>query len=342
MRHIALALFASAPLLLAQAPALVLPEASPRAQISQKVGLTDIEVIYHRPAVNGRKVWDGLVPYGQIWRAGANENTVVAFSTPVSVGGSTLPAGRYGLHMLPTATEWTVIFSSQSQGWGSYSYEPKEDVARVKVTPVASEPTERLAYTFDEPENKGVTLSLRWEKLRIPIRIEVDTNQAVILSLRDQLRGLAQFFPECWSGAAGWCVRNDVNLEEAQKWVDRSLALRESFAGLRIKAALMEKKGDVAGAEALRAKALTIATEAEVNQQGYVLLGQKKLDEAIALFQRNVKGHPDSWNAYDSLAEAYALKGDKAQALLNYRKAFDMVKREDQRTRIQQELDKLK
>jgi len=342
MRHIALALFASAPLLLAQAPALVLPEASPRAQISQKVGLTDIEVIYHRPAVNGRKVWDGLVPYGQIWRAGANENTVVAFSTPVSVGGNTLPAGRYGLHMLPTATEWTVIFSSQSQGWGSYSYEPKEDVARVKVTPVASEPTERLAYTFDEPENKGVTLSLRWEKLRIPIRIEVDTNQAVVLSLRDQLRGLAQFFPECWSGAAGWCLRNDVNLEEAQKWVDRSLALRESFAGLRIKAALMEKKGDAAGAETLRAKALTIATEAEVNQQGYVLLGQKKLDEAIALFQRNVKGHPDSWNAYDSLAEAYALKGDKTQAALNYRKAFEMVKREDQRTRIQQELDKLK
>ena len=97
MRRIAFALLAAAPVLLAQAPALVLPEASPQATVSQKVGVTDIEVTYHRPAVKGRKVWGGLVPYGKIWRAGANENTVVAFSTPVSVGGTTLPAGRYGL-----------------------------------------------------------------------------------------------------------------------------------------------------------------------------------------------------------------------------------------------------
>jgi hypothetical protein len=292
--------------------------------------------------VNGRKVWGGLVPYGKVWRAGANENTVVAFSTPVSVGGTTLPAGRYGLHMLPTATEWTVIFSSQSQGWGSYSYNPKEDVAHVKVTPMPTEPTERLAYTFDDPSEKGVTLSLRWEQLRVPIPVMVDTRQVVVLSLRDQLRGLPQFFAESWNAAAGWCVRHDVNLDEAQVWVDRSLAMRESYAGLRIKAALLEKKGDAKGAEALRAKALSVATEVEVNQAGYTLLGQNKVDEAITLFQKNVKDHPDSWNAYDSLAEAYALKGDKAQATANYRKALDGVKQGDQRARIQGELDKLK
>jgi hypothetical protein len=342
MRRFALGFLATAPVLFAQAPALVLPGASPRAQVSQKVGLTDMEVTYCRPAVNGRKVWGGLVPYGQVWRAGANENTVVAFSTPVSVGGTTLPAGRYGLHMLPTATAWTVIFSSQSHGWGSYSYDPKEDVARVQVTPVATEPTERLAYTFDDPSDKGVTLALRWEQLRVPVRVEVDTKQVVVQSLREQLRGLGQFFPESWSGAAGWCVRNDVNLDEAQTWVDRSLAMRESFVGLRIKAALLEKKGDTKGAEALRTKALAIATEGEINQAGYGLLGQNKLDEAIALFQRNLKEHPDSWNAYDSLAEAYALKGDKAQAAANYRKALDRVKAEDQRTRIQEELAKLR
>jgi len=342
MRSFALALFTTAPLLFAQAPALVLPEASPRAQVSQKVGLTTLEVTYNRPAINGRKVWGGLVPFGQVWRAGANENTVVAFSTPVSVGGTVLPAGRYGLHMVPTATEWTVVFSSQSHGWGSYSYDPKEDVARLKVTPSAAEPTERLAYTFDDPTDSAVTLSLRWEKLRVPIRIDVDTKQAVVLSLRNQVRGQGQFYPETWSGAAGWCVRNDVNLDEAMTWVNRSLAIRESYAGLRIKAALLEKKGDAQGAETLRAKALTVATEAEINLQGYTLLGQNKLDDAIALFQRNVKNFPDSWNAHDSLAEAFALKGDKAQATTNYRKALDKVKQEDQRVRIQGELDKLK
>ena len=137
-------------------------------------------------------------------------------------------------------------------------------------------------------------------------------------------------------------MRNDVNLDEAQAWAERSLAMRETYGGLRIKAALLEKKGDAKGAEALRAKALTLASEAEVNNQGYALLGQNKVDEAIVLFQRNVKDHPDSWNVYDSLAEAYALKGDKTQASANYRRAFERVKQEDQRLRIQGELDKLK
>ncbi len=342
MRRIALALVVAAPVLLAQAPPLTLPVASPRATVSQKVGLTDLTVTYNRPAVKGRKVWGGLVPYGQVWRAGADENTVVAFSTPVTVGGTTLPAGRYGLHMLPTATTWTVLFSSQSRGWGSYSYNAKEDLAKVTVTPVAAEATERLAYTFDDPSDKGATLSLRWEQLRVPIPIEVDTKAVVVQSLRDQLKGLHQFFPEPWSGAAAWCARNDTNLDEAMAWADRSLKMRETYVGLRVKAALLEKKGDAKGAETLRAKALTIATEAEVNQTGYGLLGQNKFDEAIAVFQRNVKDHPESWNAYDSLAEAYALKGDKAQAVTYYRKALDKVQAEDQRKRIEEELAKLK
>jgi tetratricopeptide (TPR) repeat protein len=310
--------------------------------VNQKVGLTDIDVTYHRPAVQGRKVWGGLVPYGQVWRAGANENTVVAFSSPVRVGDTTLPAGRYGLHMLPTEGAWTVIFSSQANAWGSFSYDAKEDMARVQVTPVAAEPTERLGYTFDDPGEKEVTLSLRWEKLRVPIPLAVDTNQVVMASLRDQLRGLPRFFPEPWNAAGGWCLRRDLNLPEAEAWIDRSLAMRESYPALRNKALLLEKKGDAKGAEAMQQKALAIASEAEINNQGYNLLGVKKVDEAIALFQHNVKTHPDSWNAYDSLAEAYAMKGDKTQATALYRKAYDMTKAEDQRARIQGELAKLK
>jgi tetratricopeptide (TPR) repeat protein len=341
MRSFAIVLLA-APLLLAQAPPLVLPQASPEARVSQKVGLTDIEVTYHRPALKGRKAWGGLVPYGQVWRAGANENTVVAFSTPVQVGATTLPAGRYGLHMLPTEGAWTVIFSSQAKAWGSFSYDAKEDVARVQVTPVAAESTERLAFTFDDPTEKDVTLSLRWEKLRVPIPMAVDTNQLVVASLRDQLRGLPRFFPEPWNAAGGWCLRRDLNLPEAEAWIDRSLAMKESYPALRNKALLLEKKGDAKGAEALQQKALAIATEVEINNQGYNLLGVKKVDEAIVLFQKNVKDHPESWNALDSLAEAYALKGDKAQAEALYRRAHDMTKAEDQRARIQGELAKLK
>ncbi len=328
--------------LAAQAPALVLPQASPKARLTQTVGLTEISVTYARPAVNGRKVWGGLVPYGQVWRAGANENTVVTFSSPVKVGGTELPAGSYGLHMLPTANEWTVIFSRESQAWGSFSYDPKEDAARMSVAPVPAESTNRLAYTFDDPSENGVVLSLRWENLRIPMKVEVDTKAVVVASLREQLRGLPRFFPEGWSGAAAWCAQNGVNLDEARTWADRSLALRETFAALRIKASLLARQGEAAQAEALRARALAIASEAEVNQLGYGLLGQGKVDEAIALFQKNVKDHPGSWNTYDSLAEGYAAKGDKAQAIAFYLKAQGMVQQADQKARIDGELAKLR
>lgn len=341
MCRLALALSVMAPVLLAQAPALTLPQASPAAAVRQTVGLTEIEVSYHRPAVKGRKVWGGLVPFGQVWRAGANENTVVSFSTPVSVGGTTLPAGRYGLHMLPTPTAWTVILSSQSHGWGSYSYDPKEDVARVTVIPVPAEATERLVYTFDDPTDHSVTLFLRWDQLRVPIPFVVDTKAVVVQGLRDQLKGLHQFFPESWSGAAAWCMRSDTNLDEAMVWADRSLAIKPTFAGYRTKAALLEKQGDGKGAEAQRAKGLAIATEVEVNQAGYTLLGQHKVDEAIALFRKNAETHPESWNVYDSLAEAYAIKGNRDQAAAAYRLALARVKADDQRTRIQQELAKL-
>jgi hypothetical protein len=325
----------------AQAPPLRFPEASPSAQVSQTVGVTELSVSFHRPAVNGRVIWGKLVPYGEVWRAGANENTVFTCSTPVTVGGTTLPAGRYGLHMLPTATTWTVIFSSQSQAWGSFSYDPKEDVARVQVTPVPGEPINRLQYTFDEPTQNAVTLTLAWDKLRVPIRLEVATKQAEVASLREQLRGLPRFFPESWAAAAGWCARNQVNEAEALAWVDHSLAMKETFTALRTKAALLERKGDAKEAAALRDKALTLATEVEVNQLGYTLLAQQKLDEALTLFQKNVKDHPSSWNAHDSLAEAYALKGDKAQAIANYQKARALVKQEDQKARIDLELKKL-
>lgn len=326
----------------AQAPPFTLPEASPKAQASQRVGLTDISVSYARPAVNGRKVWGGLVPYGQVWRAGANENTVVTFSSPVKVGGVALPAGRYGLHMIPTEKDWTVIFSTQSHAWGSYGYDPKEDAARVTVSPVPAEAANRLAYTFDDPSDAGVVLALRWADLKVPVRIDVDTKAVVAASLREQLRGIPQFFPDGWSNAAAWCLRNDTNLDEALAWADRSLAIRETFPGLRVKAELLARKGDTAPAEALRAKALALATEAEVNALGYALLGQGKVDEALALFQKNVKDHPGSWNAYDSLAEGLAAKGDKAQAVAYYQKAKAMVQQADQKARIDGELAKLR
>jgi tetratricopeptide (TPR) repeat protein len=324
-------------------PTLSVPQPSPKASVFQTVGLTDITITYHRPAVNKRKVWGGLVPWNETWRAGANENTTITFSSPVSVGGKVLAAGTYGLHMIPTEKDWTVAFSNVSSAWGSFSYDAKEDAARMTVTPQpSSDFVERLAYTFDDPTDASVVVTLRWEQLKVPFRVDVDTNAVVVASLRSELRGLPRFSWQGWNQAATWSLRHGVNLDEALEWSNRSIAIAETFQNLRIKAGLLEKKGDTKAAQELRDKSLRIATEADLNTYGYQLLGEKKIDESLAIFQRNVREHPGSWNVYDSLAEGYATKGDKKLAIDNYTKALNMVADPDQKKRITEAIAKLK
>jgi len=326
----------------AQAPGMAAPDASPEATVSQVVGLTKLEVSYHRPGVNGRAVWGALVPYDQVWRAGANQNTTVSFSTPVTVNGTALAAGTYGLHMLPTAGDWTAIFSRESGAWGSFSYDQKEDAARISVKPEAAPHEERLSYTFDDPTADSVVLALRWEKLRVPLAIRVDLGRTVLENYKAQLRGLPRFGWQGWNQAANWAAQNGIDLDDALAWSDRSINMNRNFTNLRTKALVMTKKGDTAAADALTKESIAIATEVEINAYGYQLLGQKKVDEAIAMFEKNVKDHPDSWNAYDSLGEAYGVKGDRKKALENYTKAMNMTKVDIQKTRIAGVIDQLK
>jgi tetratricopeptide (TPR) repeat protein len=327
---------------LGQLPPLELPQASPKAAVSQTVGLTDITISYHRPAVNKRKIWGELVPYNEPWRAGANENTTITFSTPVTVGGRALEAGTYGLHMIPTEKDWSVAFSRVSSAWGSFSYDEKEDAARITVSPQPADFEERLSYRFVDPTENSVTAVLRWEKLQVPIPIGVDTKKVVTESLKSQLRGLPRFGWQAWNQAAQWALRNDADPEQALAWADRSIGVQATFANLRTKAALLEKKGDVKTAQELRDRAMKVATEGDINIYGYQLLGEKKLDEAITIFRKNAKDHPDSWNTYDSLGEALAAKGDKKAALENYGKALSMTTDAAQKKRINDILTKLR
>jgi len=317
----------------AQSPPLVLPRESPAARVSQVIGLAEFSVAYSRPAVNGRRVWGALVPFDSVWRAGANENTVLTASTPFSVAGKRLPAGRYGLHMIPTPAAWTVILSRQSNAWGSFRYDPAEDALRITVTPKPAPMTERLQYTFDELRGDGVTLTLRWESLAVPIELRIDHDRVVLDSVATQLRGIPQFFPDGWGQAATWALQHD-HLPEASAWADSALRIQPRFDGLSVKAAVLERQGNRAAADSLRQRAYAVATEAQLNAAGYQLLAAKRVDEAIVLFQRNVKAHPDSWNAYDSLAEAYGIKGEKRLAITNYEKAASMTGDPAQKSRI--------
>ncbi|HVR43602.1 MAG TPA: DUF2911 domain-containing protein [Thermoanaerobaculia bacterium] len=326
----------------AQVPGLRSPQASPAASVTQTIGLTEIAVSYHRPAVNGRQVWGTLVPYGLVWRAGANENTTVSFTTPVTVNGTPLAAGTYGLHMIPTANDWTAIFSRESGAWGSFSYDAKEDAARVAVKPEAAPFQERLSYTFDDPTRDSVVLALRWETIRVPLAIRIDLARTVLESYEAQLRGLTRFGWQAWSQAANWAAQNGIELDDALAWADRSISMNRNFTNVRTKALVLAKRGDAAAAAELENEALGIATEAEINARGYQLLAQGKVDEAIAMFEKNVRDHPESWNTYDSLAEAYGVKGDRKKSLEYYTKALNMTTADVQKQRIAGIIEQLK
>ena len=327
---------------LAQAPRLDLPDASPHASLTQRVGLTEITIDYHRPAVGKRKIWGGLVPYGETWRAGANENTTITFSTPVTVGGKQLPAGKYGLHMIPTPTTWTVALSTVSSAWGSFTYDPKEDAVRFTVTPAAGEPEESLEYTFEAPGETSANVVLRWEKLQVSFPVTVDTRAITLASLDAQLRGLARFSWQPWNQAAQWCIKNACDPQRTLGWVEKSISLQPTYINLMTKAALLEKQKDAAGAEKLRAQAMKLATESDINQVAYQLLAQKKYDEALTMFRKNVQEHPESWNCHDSLGEALATTGDKKGAVQSYEKALALAKDPSDQRRIDTVLAGLK
>ena len=240
------------------------------------------------------------MPYDQVWRAGANQNTTVSFSSPVTVNGTKLAAGTYGLHMIPTTGDWTVIFSKESGAWGSFSYDQKEDAARVSAKPEAAALQERLGYSFDDPSRDAVVLAMRWEKVRVPLEIKIDVARTVLDNYMAQLRGLPRFGWLGWNQAANWAAQNDIDLDNATAWVDRSISMNRNFTNLTTKSLIASKKDNQVEAAKLRDEAFSIATEAELNSYGYQLMGQQKTDDALAIFEKNVKAHPQSSNVYDS------------------------------------------
>ncbi len=180
-----------------QATELKLPTLSQRAIITQRIGLTDITINYCRPLVSGRTLFGKEIPYGQVWRAGANENTVISFTDDVSVEGHALPAGTYGLHMIPGADQWTIIFSKNSTSWGSFSYDEKEDALRVTTKPQPAEFEEALAYTFEDVKPDSTAVTLRWAKVAVPFHVSADVNAIVLRSIQNQLRSVGGF---TWAG----------------------------------------------------------------------------------------------------------------------------------------------
>ncbi|MGB6650359.1 MAG: DUF2911 domain-containing protein [Bacteroidota bacterium] len=318
------------------------PQPSPGARVVQSIGVAEVVIDYHRPAVRGRRIWGSLVPYGEVWRAGANENTTISFSHPVKIEGQNLSAGTYGLHVIPRENEWTVIFSTNSRSWGSFFYREDEDALRVTVTPQEAAFAENLLYEFEDLTDSTATFSLLWEKLRVPVQVSMNMHQIVLQNIRERyLRGLAGFGWQGYNQAAQYCLTHNLNLEEALTWADRSIAINENASNLWTKADLLQKAGNVAESQTLRERALGIATEVELNAIGYQYLLSGRVDEAIEAFEANVRMFPDSWNVYDSLAEGLARRGDTQGAVRNFGRALELVQNETQKERIRRTINRL-
>jgi len=219
-----------------------LPRPSPNASVSQTIGVTEITIKYSRPGVKDRQIWGKLVPYGEVWRTGANENTTIRFSTPVKVDGHELAAGIYGLQTIPNAGAWTVIFSKDADEWGAFSYKQEDDALRIQATPQPAEFRERMAFDFDDVTDNTAKVVLHWEKLKVPFTVEVDTPALVAAKVKKAVTWQTPY------QAASYCIQNNSCLDDASRWLDASIALEENYGNLRAKAMLLAKKNDPAAA----------------------------------------------------------------------------------------------
>lgn len=308
----------------AQYSQLDLPRESQAGMVMQRIGTTDLTVRYSRPSVKGRTIWGDVVPYDQMWRAGANENTVFTCTNDITVEGQPLPAGTYGLHTIPTKDKWTIVFSKDHTAWGSFFYKKEMDALRVDVTPRTCSMTEQVTYDFADVVKDGATLTLRWEKLEVPVKLGVDVHGIVLAEMSAQLRGLGAFGWEVWYEAAHYCHEEKIAPEKAMKWVDASIARQPNFENQTLKATMLEEQGQTAEAAALRKTMVDGATNAQLNTYAYTLANQGKMDEAVRMFELNAKRHADDPNVHDSLGEGYMMAGNKDAAIKAFKKSLSM------------------
>jgi tetratricopeptide (TPR) repeat protein len=293
----------------AQSVVLDLPLQSQCAQLSQRIGITDITIAYHRPLVNNRKVWDGLVPYGTVWRAGANENTTITFSDPVRIEGKPLDKGTYGLHMIPSADEWTIIFSKNSTSWGAFTYDQAEDALRVTVKPQPTDMHNALTYDFDQLQPDSAVVELEWERIAVPFKVSVDVHDVVQASLKKQLRNLSQYTWMSWDDAANYLLTEKIALDQALTYVSKSIENEDRYDNEMTKSKVLtalNRKDDAAIAQK---KALELATPLQVHLFGRQLQAEKRSEEAFAIFRENAKKHPDQWFVHSGLARIYCSEG---------------------------------
>jgi tetratricopeptide (TPR) repeat protein len=263
------------------------------------------------------------------WRAGANENTVFAVSDDVTIEGKRLAAGRYGLHMIAGPEEWTLVFSKDSNAWGSFYYEAGHDALRVTVKPHQHEYREWLAYEFPVRRPAEAVAELQWEELAVPWTIKVENiNDLYISKIKENLTNVQGFGWRGWVAASQFCVGQSTHLDLALEWAEIAVSKpnigEANFTTLSNKALVLGKMGRQAESDAAMQLAVNhrSASPTDIHQYGRLLLTQKKAKEAMAIFQLNASRNGDQWPVHVGLARGYSATGDLKAALEHARKAL--------------------
>lgn len=315
--------------LIAQKDAIPVPRRSPAATVTQTIGFTDITISYHRPAAKGRVIWGNLVPYEQVWRAGANEITSISFKHEVRVEGKLLPAGTYGLHILPHKEgAWEVIFSSNATDWGSYNYREEEDMQRISVTPTTGNPfQEWMSFSFGELGKEGATVDMKWGELKLSFKLSIEVDKHILAQFRKDLRTHAFFSWQGFYQAARYCFNEGINEEEAMQWLETSISREANYSNLMLRSQQMEKKGMTEEAKSDYERAISLASSKEIYYLSRRLLGGENpnIDQAIEISEKAIDRDPEGWWAYFGLATAYQKKGETAKAKEFFEKTLSKV-----------------
>ncbi len=251
----------------AQTPNIEFPAASPACTLKQRVGLTDITVVYSRPSVKGRAIFGGIVPFGQVWRAGANQATKISFSTPVKLEGNEIPAGNYSLFAIPGEQEWTLIINKNTNQWGAFQYKTNDDLVRFPVAPVSlrDSSVETFAIEFNRIRDESAVLELVWDKTVVPIHLTVEVTDKIVPQIEAAMAAPGKKPDTFYFQAATFYYNHDLDSKKALEWVNAALEgnSRIAYEILHLKAQILAKQGDKAGAIAAAKQSSELAVKAE-------------------------------------------------------------------------------
>jgi hypothetical protein len=307
---------------------LVATKVSQRASVTQRIGTTDVTVVYHSPLANGRKIFGGIVPYDFVvdgveypWRAGSNENTTIEFTHDVMIQGQPLPKGKYGIHIFVKENEWVYIFSKNAKSWGSFGYKKEEDALRVTATPKKSPYQEWLSYDFVSREPESAILELHWSDIKCGIQISVDVTTHILTDLKGKEDKTVDDYIKI---AQLTIAQNPMDVGKALDYVEKSLDIKEEFRNKMLKSEFLLKKGRVQESQKWKEEAIALGEGFPYFYYyplSFMLLEGDK-EKTFGLLSEMLKKDPNNYVAHLAMGEYYIKNKNQEKATFHFGKAY--------------------